>query len=306
MTWHPRQLGQQTGRTFVVTGANSGIGLEAARDLVGRGAHVVLAVRDTAKGEEVAASLAGPGSTSVVELDLSDLDQVGGCAKTLLDRHDNLSALICNAGVMGGPLLLTPQGFERQMATNHLGHAALVAELWPLLHASGARVVLVSSHEARGGQLSPLTTREQLLNPAHYDGKQVYRNTKQANLLFAQELHRRCAKAGSPVSAVAVHPGASATNLFARQLERAGRDLLARVSVVVTTVLLPSAAAGARATIRAVDHSTPSGAFVGPARFAQFRGPPELLDVYASARDPATAGRLWELTEQVLGRPLPV
>jgi NAD(P)-dependent dehydrogenase (short-subunit alcohol dehydrogenase family) len=239
MTWHPRQLGQQTGRTFVVTGANSGIGLEAARDLVGRGAHVVLAVRDTAKGEQAAASLAGPGSTSVVELDLSDLDQVRGCAKPLLDRHDNLSALICNAGVMGGPLLLTPQGFERQMATNHLGHAALVAELWPLLHASGARVVLVSSHEARGGQLSPLTTREQLLNPAHYDGKQVYRNTKQANLLFAQELHRRCAKAGSPVSALAVHPGASATNLFARQLERAGHDLLARVSVVVTTVLLP-------------------------------------------------------------------
>jgi NAD(P)-dependent dehydrogenase (short-subunit alcohol dehydrogenase family) len=160
VTWHPQQVGQRTGCTFVVTGANSGIGLEAARDLVGRGAHVVLAVRDMAKGEEAAASLAGPGSTSVVELDLSDLDQIGGCAKTLLDRHDNLSALICNAGVMGGPFLLTPQGFERQMATNHLGHAALVAELWPLLHASGSRVVLVSSHEARGGQLSPRTTQE--------------------------------------------------------------------------------------------------------------------------------------------------
>jgi NAD(P)-dependent dehydrogenase (short-subunit alcohol dehydrogenase family) len=306
MSWHPRQLGRQTGRTFVVTGANSGIGLEAARGLVGLGADVVLAVRGTAMGEKAAARLAGPGSTSVVELDLSDLDQVAGCATTLLDRHDELSALICNAGVMGGPLQFTAQGFERQMATNHLGHAALVAALWPLLHASASRVVVVSSTEARDGQLSPQTTREQLLNPTPYDGRQVYRNTKQANLLFAQELHRRCVKAGSPVGAVAVHPGASATNLFARQLERAGSGRLARVSKVVTGVLLQSAAAGALSTLRALDRGTPSGAFVGPARFGQLRGRPELLDVYASARDPATAARLWELTEQVLGRPLPV
>jgi NAD(P)-dependent dehydrogenase (short-subunit alcohol dehydrogenase family) len=306
MSWHPRQLGKQTGRTFVVTGANSGIGLEAARDLVGRGAQVVLAVRDTAKGERAAARLAGPGSTSVVALDLSDLDQLADCAATLLDRQDNLSALICNAGVMGGPFLLTPQGFERQMATNHLGHAALVAALWPLLHASASRVVVVSSTEARGGRLSPQTTLEQLLNPAPYDGRQVYRNSKQANLLFAQELHRRCGKAGSPVSAVAAHPGASATNLFARQLERAGRGRLAPVSKLVTAVLLQSAAAGARSTLRALDPSTPSGAFVGPARFAQHRGRPELLDVYASGKDPATAARLWELTEHALGRPLPV
>jgi NAD(P)-dependent dehydrogenase (short-subunit alcohol dehydrogenase family) len=306
MAWHPRQLADQTGRTFVVTGANSGIGLEAARDLVGRGAHVVLAVRDTAKGEQAAARLAGRGSTSVVELDLSDLDLVAGCAETLLERHENLSALICNAGVMGGPFLLSAQGFERQMATNHLGHAALVAALWPLLHASAARVVVVSSTEARGGRLSPQTTLEQLLNPTPYDGKQVYRNTKQANLLFAQELHRRCRRAGSPVSAVAVHPGASATNLFARQLERAGRDRLAPLSNLVTAVLLQSAAAGALSTLRALDPGTPSGAFVGPARFAQFRGRPELLEVYASGKDPATAARLWELTEQALGTPLPV
>jgi len=306
MTWHPRQLGVQTGRTFVVTGANSGIGFEVARDLVGRGAHVVLAVRDTSKGEEAAARLAGSGSTSVVELDLSDLDKVTACAETLLDRHDNVSALICNAGVMGGPFLRTPQGYERQMATNHLGHAALVAALWPLLHASATRVVMVSSGEARGGKLSPQTTLEQLLNPAPYDGRQVYRNTKQANLLFAQELRRRCERAGSPVSAVAVHPGAVATNLFARQLDRAGRARLARVSKVVTSALLPSAAAGALSTLRALDHSTPSGAFVGPSGFAQLRGRPVLLDVYASANDPATAARLWELTEQVLGRPLPV
>jgi len=119
-------------------------------------------------------------------------------------------------------------------------------------------------------------------------------------------MHRRCAKAVSPVSVVAVHPGAVATNLFARQLERAGRDRLAAISKVVGKVLLRSAAGGALSTLRALEDSTPSGAFVAPSGFAQLRGRPELVDVYASAKDPATAARLWELTEQVLGRPLPV
>jgi hypothetical protein len=103
------------------------------------------------------------------------------------------------------------------MAINHLGHVALVVGLWPLLQASASRVVLVSSTEARDGELSAQTTREQLVNPAPYGGRQVYRNSKQANLMFAQELHGRCVTAGSPVSAAAAHPGASATNLVARQ-----------------------------------------------------------------------------------------
>ena len=261
---------------------------------------------DTAKGEKAAASLAGPGSTSVVQLDLADLDKVTGCATTLLDRHDNFAALVCNAGVMGGPFLLTAQGFERQMATNHLGHAALVAALWPLLHAAGGRVVMVSSIAARGGQLSAQTTREQLVEPAPYDDQLVYRNTKQANLLFGQELHRRTGLAGSPVSAVAAHPGVSDTRIFARQLEEAGRPWLVPALNLVTRVALQSASAGALSTLRALDHSTPSGAFVGPAHFGQFRGRPELLEVYPTASDPAVAARLWELTEDLLGATPPV
>lgn len=307
MTWHPRRLAQQIGHTYVITGANSGIGLEAARDLVARGSHVVLAVRDTAKGEQARASFSdGPGSSSVVELDLADLDSVAAGASEILAKHSGLRALVCNAGVMGGPYLLTAQGYERQMATNHLGHAALVTALWPLLACVGGRVVLVSSIAARGGQLSATTTQAELLEPASaYDGKQVYSNSKQANLLFAQELHRRAGKAGSPVSAVAVHPGVSATNLFTRQYEEAGRRLLAPLSRAVAKAALQSASAGALPTLRGLDHSTPSGAFVGPARFGQFRGRPELLDVYHSGKDPAVAARLWTLTEDVLG-PLPV
>ncbi len=306
MTWHPRQLAQQTGRTIVITGANSGIGLETARDLVGRGAHVVMAVRDAAKGHQAASTFSGPGRTSVVDLDLSDLDSVAQCSKTLLAEHSGISALICNAGVMAGPFLLTVQGFERQMATNHLGHAALTTALWPLLHSSGGRVVVVSSIAARGGQLSASTTREQFVTPEPYVGQTVYASTKQANLLFATELHRRAAAAGSPVAAIAVHPGVSATNLFTRQYAEAGKKLMVPVSKVLTKVALQSAYAGALPTLRALDHSTPSGSFVGPARFNQYRGRPELLEVYASAADPAVAAHVWQLTEQVLGAPLPV
>jgi NAD(P)-dependent dehydrogenase (short-subunit alcohol dehydrogenase family) len=306
MTWHPRQLAQQTGRTFVVTGANSGIGLAAAGDLVGRGATVVLAVRDLAKGEQARASMSGPGTAVVMELDLADLDSVHAFAEVLLDRYDGLSALVCNAGVMGGPLQLTAQGFERQMGTNHLGHAALVSRVWPLLHSTGGRVVLVSSLAARGGRLSASTTREELVAPVPYVPQRAYSNSKQANLLFAQELHRRAAQAGSPVSAVACHPGVSDTQLFVRQLRERGLGVLAPVAKGLFKLALQSATAGSLPTLRALDHSTPSGAFVGPAALGQLRGRPELLEVYRQGADTAAAARLWELTEELVGSPLPV
>lgn len=292
------------GRTVVVTGANSGIGFEVARHLVGLGRNVVLAVRDRSRGEAAAARLAGPGSTWVEELDLADLDQVRGCAKTLSDRYDDIAAVVCNAGIMGGASQRSAQGFERQMATNHLGHAALLAGLWPRLETSRARVVMVSSGEARGGQLSSHMTEDELLNPDPYDGKQVYRNSKQANLLFALELDRRSAAAGSSVTAVAVHPGAVATNLFARQLQRAGRPRLAAVSKVASNALLISPAAGARTTLLALEDGTPGGSFVAPRGFAQLRGRPALAEPYPSGADPAAASQLWELTEQVLEGPL--
>ena len=265
----------------MVTGANSGIGFAAADHLVERGAHVVLAVRDMAKGERAAARLAGSGSTDIVELDLSDLDAVALAAKRLLERYDRVFALICNAGVMGGPCLFTPQGFERQMATNHLGHVALVAALWPLLDASAGRVVSVSSTEARGGQLSPRTTLEQLINPAPYDGRQVYRNTKQANLLLCPGCTAAARSGARRVSAVAAHPGASATNLFARELELTGRRRL-----------WPPPA------------RPPPGCAADPRRRAVRSGHrPEHAE---RAFAPRSAARLWALTEQALGTELPV
>ncbi|MPZ93232.1 MAG: SDR family NAD(P)-dependent oxidoreductase [Actinobacteria bacterium] len=300
-TWDSEHVGQLSARTILITGANSGIGFATAAALVGRGAHVVLAVRDRVRGEAAAARLVGPGSSSVVGLDLSDLDQVARCAKRLVDSHEKIDGLVCNAGVMGGPLLFSAQGFELQMATNHLGHAALVSALWTVLEASAARVVMLSSNEAQRGRLTPWTTLEQLLKPDPYDGKQVYRNTKQANLLFAQQLHRRSKQIRSSVRAVGVHPGTVSTNLFARQLDRSGRSRLGSISKILTSALLSSPETGARGTLWALDESTPSGAFIAPAGFGQLRGRPRLADVYDSASDPATARRLWNLTEEAVG-----
>ena len=306
MTWDARQLGSQTGRTFVVTGANSGLGLETARELVQRDAHVVLAVRDVEKGEQAAAELGGRGRTSVVELDLADLDSVTAAAKRIAEEHGALAALVCNAGLMGGPFGVTAQGFERQMGTNHLGHAALVAALWPQLEAAAGRVVVVSSLAARGGRLSATTTREQLVAPSPYLQHAVYANTKQANLLFVAELHRRAAAAGSPVSAVAVHPGISSTNLFSRQLRERRVGFLAPVAERVIRLVWQDAAAGAQPTLRALDRSTPSGAYVGPGGIGQFRGAAELHPMPSVALDEDAAARLWQLTEELIGTPLPV
>jgi NAD(P)-dependent dehydrogenase (short-subunit alcohol dehydrogenase family) len=310
--WTARQLAAQTGRTFVITGSNSGIGLEAARDLVGRGGHVVLAVRDLAKGEQARAAItsAGSGTAEVRQLDLADLDSVETFSKELTEHLDTsgrlLNALVCNAGVMGGPLLFTSQGFERQVGTNHFGHAALVSALWPALTSAGGRVVVVSSIAARGGRLSASTTREDLVAPSPFSTQRVYSNSKQANLLFAQELHRRTVAAGSPVSAVACHPGVSWTNLFPRQLRDQGKGWLVPALTLLHPLIFQSAAAGALPILRALDRSTPSGAFVGPKHLGQARGRPELLDVFSTGSDPAVAARLWSLTEDILGAPLPV
>ncbi|MCU1587218.1 MAG: short-chain dehydrogenase [Frankiales bacterium] len=278
------------GRTVVITGGNSGIGLEAAKALKASGAEVVLACRDLDRARKAAPGLA------VRELDLMDLESVAAFA----DGTDHLDALVCNAGIMGGAFQVTSQGFERQMGTNHLGHAALVARLFPLLERSAGRVVMISSIAARGGKLSPAMTREDLVAPTAYDPGVVYANTKQANLLFAQELHRRV---GDRVASTAAHPGVSWTNLFIRQMQEAGKGYLVPPLRVLGPLFLQSPRAGATPTLRALEE--PSGSFVGPRRFNQYRGPAELLDVYTTGSDPATASRLWELTEQIIEIPLP-
>lgn len=295
--WHERDLGDWTGRTVVVTGANSGIGLAAATALARHGAHVQLACRDLRRAEAAARRV--PGS-STAALDLEDLDSVAAYR-----APDRVDAVVCNAGRMGGVYIPSPQGFERQMATNHLGHALLVARLWPQLEQAAGRVVVVSSLAARGGRLTAGSTLADLVDPTPYEGQAVYADTKQAGLLYAQELHRRATASGSAVSAVAVHPGLCNTSLFRRQQVDSGHPGLAPLAAVLGALLFSSPPAGARPTLRGLSPGTPGGAFVGPRLLGRTRGRPALLGVYAGAADPAVGARLWDLTEQALGRTLP-
>ena len=301
-------LGDLTGQRVVVTGANSGIGYEATKALVAHGATVVMGCRDTAKGEAAARTITSdtggstPGTTVVRRLDLADFSSVQEFATASAGEDAPVSALVCNAAVMACPFSLSEDGIELQMATNHFGHALLVSLMLATL-GDGARVVLVSSIAARGGRLGATTTAEDLVSPHPYSPQRVYSNTKQANLLFAMELQRRLEAAGSSILSIAVHPGVSATELFPRQMRDSGRSWVVPLARPVMRLVLQPAAAGAWPILRALsDPSLNGGEFLGPRHLGQSRGAPERLELYRQGSDLGATKRLWELTEEVLGR----
>ena len=293
--WDASRVEDQTG-TVVITGANSGVGLEAARLLSARGADVILGCRDPKRAESARTELSrqATGSVTTIALDLADLESVRRCAAELRDAHPVIDALVNNAGVMGGARMSTAQGVERQMGTNHLGHFVLTARLWPAITAAPAgRVVNVASLASRGGKLDSDMTEETLVDPHPYRETQVYNNTKQANLLFTAELQRRIDRAGVSVRAIAVHPGVSATKLFGRQV-RENRfpfiRLLGPAADAFARVAFQSSAAGALPTVRGiVDPDLPGGSLVGPKFLGGSRGKPEILDMFKPGTDEKTA-----------------
>jgi NAD(P)-dependent dehydrogenase (short-subunit alcohol dehydrogenase family) len=308
VTWTPPGPEALPGRTIVITGGNSGVGFEAARALASAGAHVVLACRNAEKAQAAESDItAAGGSASTIALDLADLDSVAGAAKLLTDGYPRLDAVVANAGVMGGRQAVSAQGFELQMATNHLGHFAFLAQVWPSIVAAEGRAVVLSSIASRGGRLDADLSRDGLVRPPAYRSSAVYSNTKQANLLFAQELARRATAAGRPVLVAAAHPGVAWTNLVPRQFADEGKGWLLPLVRLLRPLIFQSAYAGALPIVRAVtDPELPQGAFVGPQALHGVRGRPELLDVFRVGRDQATAARLWELSEEITGVPFPV
>jgi NAD(P)-dependent dehydrogenase (short-subunit alcohol dehydrogenase family) len=289
--WTSADLPNLDGRTFVVTGANSGIGLAAARALAGAGARVVLAVRNVAKGEEAAGSI--PGKTEVRALDLADLASIRSFAE---GWEGDLDVLINNAGVMAIPEQRTKDGFEMQIGTNHLGHFALTNLLLPNIT---DRVVTVASGAHRAGRI-----RLDDLNweKGNYQRWRAYGQSKLANLLFTLELQRRLDEAGSNLRALAAHPGYAATNLQSRTQNVVQNTIMG----ISNKLIAQSDEMGALPTQYAATQDLPGGSYVGPDGFQEQRGHPKLAGRSAAARDEETAKRLWALSEELTGVSFPL
>ena len=284
----------QHGRRFVVTGASSGIGLETARRLVTAGAHVVLAVRNRQKGVAVAepmrASLTG--SVEVRRLDVADLSSVRAFAAEV----GPVDVLVNNAGVLGIPFARTVDGFETQLATNHLGHFALTNLLLPRLT---DRVVVVASQSHRSGELD-LTDLDWARRG--YRPYAAYATSKQANLLFLGELQRRLTAAGSTLRATAAHPGYTSTAIQSGT----GNAAFTWLSGIGNRLLGMPAWQGALPTLYAATMDLPGNSYVGPHRFRELNGWPTPAGRSRDAGDPDLARKLWAVSESLTGVAFPL
>ena len=296
--WTSDDVPGQQGRLAVVTGANTGLGFETARVLAGRGASVVLAVRDIEKGKRAAARIAGtaPGADVMVQqLDLTSLDSVRAAAEELRARHPRIDLLVNNAGVMFTPKQTTGDGFELQLATNHLGHFALTGLLLEqMLPVPGSRVVTVSSLAHR---IRARINFDDMQSQRSYSRVAAYSQSKLANLMFTYELQRRLS--GAATIAVAAHPGLAATEL--------ARYTPAIAAFLYVRVMTQKAAMGALPILRAAtDPGVAGGQYYGPGGFAGARGYPKLAHSSRQSRDTAIQRRLWTISEELTGVTFPV
>ncbi|MFY9918767.1 MAG: SDR family NAD(P)-dependent oxidoreductase [Mycobacterium sp.] len=299
--WTTTDIPDQTGRIAVITGANTGLGYETAKALAAKGAHVVLAVRNTDKGNDAAARIAdaAPGASVAVQaLDLTSLDSIRAAAEQLRSEHDTIDLLINNAGVMFTPKATTTDGFELQFGTNHLGHFALTGLLLDrVLAAPGSRVVTVSSvgHRfARNG-----IRFDDIQWEKDYSRVGAYGQAKLANLMFTYELQRRLQ--GTDTIAAAAHPGGSRTELT--------RNLppLIGAATKLAEPLFQGADVGALPTLRAAtDPGVIGGQYFGPDGLGEQRGYPVVVASSRASHDVAAQKRLWTVSEELTGVTFPV
>jgi NAD(P)-dependent dehydrogenase (short-subunit alcohol dehydrogenase family) len=302
MNWTEASVGDQSGRTALVTGGNSGIGWETVRVLAGHGARVWLGCRSLERGREAIEGIGKiheQAEVHLLQMDLADLDSVRAAAARVQREHDTLDLLINNAGVMATPAQRTAQGFELQFGVNHLGHFALTGLLLPtLLRTRGSRVVTVSSNGHRPGRI-PF---DDLQRHRHYNPWAAYFQSKLANLLFTYELQRRLEAAGASTAALAAHPGGSRSNLGHENPGGLLNTLLYNSRPLIQRFLLQSSAMGALPTLRAaVDPDARGGEYYGPRGFAEQTGYPVRVTSSQRSQDADVARRLWQVSEQLTG-----
>ena len=304
MTWTEKDVPDESGRVAIVTGSNTGLGYDTARVLAARGARVVMAVRDTAKGDAAAArirELSKGAEVTVHELDLGSLASVRAAAAELAAAHPRIDLLINNAGVMYPPKQNTADGFELQFGTNHLGHFALTGLLLKnLLGVDGSRVVAVASiaHNIR----AKIDFADLQWETRRYDRVASYGQSKLANLMFTYDQQRRLAAAKATTIAVAAHPGVAATELV-RHVPGAGLPGVSWLS----GRLLNTSELGALPTLRAAtDPAVRGGQYYGPDGFRELRGYPKLVTSNAQSHDTAAQERLWTVSEELTGVTYPV
>jgi len=299
--WTAEQIPAQTGKTALVTGANSGIGYQAAVELARHGAMVLLCCRSKAKGDAAMAKLltAVPeAKVRVAVLDMASLASIRAFAENFLAGGWALDILVNNAGVMALPTReLTVDGFERQFGTNHLGHFALTGLLMPaLLKAAAPRVVTVASLAHRNGKI----VWDNLQGEKKYVPWDAYNASKLANILFAKELQRRAQAAGSKLLSIPVHPGVATTSI----LENGPglKDVKARLVKLLAPVLFQSDEAGALPTLyAATSPDAKGGEYIGPDGFQAFKGYPTVEQPKPQALDEATGKKLWIVSEELTG-----
>lgn len=291
--WTSENMGAQTGKISIVTGANSGIGFEMAKALVLKGAKVVLACRNEERGKQAVAQIMAEspaGEALFMSLDLSDLKAVAKFAEAFKENYDRLDLLINNAGVMMPPYSQTADGFELQFGTNHLGHFVLTGQLLSrLLNTKDSRVVTVSSNGHRGGKI---VFDDLQWEKRRYRKIASYGQSKLANLLFTYELQRRLEAAGAGTIAVAAHPGWTLTNLWRHTSIFDLPNIL--IAMKPWQGALPTLYAATAGSVK-------GGEYYGPSGLLQFRGYPKQVKSNKASHDLETARRLWEVSEELVG-----
>ncbi len=298
--WSLANMPDQSGKSIVVTGGNSGLGYESVKAFASKGAEVVLASRSSEKGEAAKNEIlkeTPKGKITVMELDLGDLESVKRFASEFKKSHEKLDVLLNNAGIMMTPYFTTKDGFEGQFGTNHLGHFALSALLMELvLKTPGARIVNVSSGAHKSGKMD--FSNLQFDNGKDYAPMKAYGRSKLSNLLFTYELQRKLEAAGKETIAVAAHPGVAMTNL-ARHLE--GKFLF-KLLTPLFKMMAQDPAMGALPQIRAsVDPEVTGGQYYGPDGKKEYKGYPVVVPSNEASHNVEDAAKLWEESEKLTG-----